>query len=46
MRVTKLIRSRKILESSVKEGDSPVCKMNQSLVEHLSTTGHANPVGI
>ncbi len=46
MGVTNLISSGRILESSVIEGDSPVRERNQTLVEFLSTTGHANPVGI
>ena len=45
MRVTNLVFSRRSQESSVKEGDSPVCLKNQTFVEYLSTTGHANPVG-
>jgi hypothetical protein len=45
MRVIKLIASGRILESSVIEGDSPVRESDQTLVEFLSTTGHANPVG-
>ena len=45
-RVTNLTCSGRILESSATKGDSPVRNMGQTLVRYLSTTGHANPVGI
>ncbi|GEM_PF-6993824 len=45
MKVTNLIFSGRILESSVKAGDSPVRDKDQTFAEFLSTTGHANPVG-
>ena len=46
MEVTNLVSSGRSLESSVKEGDSPVHKRDQTSAGFLSTTGHANPVGI
>lgn len=46
LRVTKREVSRIGVEKPTKEGDSPVHENLESLAGHLSTTGHANPVGI
>ena len=46
MKVTNLIFSGRSQESSAKEGDSPVRQKDQTFAGFLSTTGHANPVGI
>ena len=46
MEVTNRIVSRMRQESATIEGDSPVGKNNLTPAGHLSTTGHANPVGI
>src|SRR5438445_13822277 len=40
MGVTKVFRSRTVLESSTIEGDSPVCGTEGSPVRHLSRTQH------
>ena len=45
MRVINLLGSRTLLESWAIEGDSPVNEIEQTLVEYLSTAGHANPAG-
>ena len=34
------------MEKPTTEGDSPVREIVESLAGYLSTTGHANPVGI
>ena len=46
LRVTKQDVSRIGVEKPTTEGDSPVNENVESLVGYLSTTGHANPVGI
>ena len=46
MGVTNRIVSRRVLEKPTTEGDSPVDENNLAPAGHLSTTGHANPVGI
>lgn len=46
MRVKKLFDNRIFLEWLAIEGDSPVYEIEQTLAKHLSTAGHANPVGI
>ena len=46
MGVTNQIVSRMRQESATIEGDSPVGKNNLTPAGHLSTAGHANPVGI
>ena len=46
MGVTNQIVSRMCLENSATEGESPVGENNLAPAGHLSTTGHANPVGI
>ena len=46
LRVTKWDVSRIGMEKPTTEGDSPVRENVESLVGYLSTTGHANPVGI
>jgi hypothetical protein len=46
LRVTKRDVSRIGVEKPTIEGDSPVNENVESLVGNLSTTGHANPVGI
>ncbi len=43
MRVTKVVPSGTVLESSTAAGDSPVRDKNHPLVRHLSTTGHVEP---
>ncbi len=46
LRVTKQDVSGIGVEKPTIEGDSPVCENVESLAGYLSTTGHANPVGI
>ena len=46
MGVINQIASQMVLEKPTTEGDSPVDKSNLAPAGHLSTTGHANPVGI
>ena len=46
LRVTKRDISRIGVGKPTTEGDSPVCENVESLAGYLSTTGHANPVGI
>ena len=46
MGVTNQSVSRVRLENVTTEGDSPVDKNNLTPAGHLSTAGHANPVGI
>ena len=46
MEVKNWIVSRMRQESATTEGDSPVDENHPASAGHLSTTGHANPVGI
>ena len=46
MRVINQLVSGKLRESATTEGDSPVSENQLALTRYLSTTGHANPVGI
>ena len=46
MGVINQIASRTVLEKPTTEGESPVGKSDLTPAGHLSTTGHANPVGI